>query len=83
MIRRDHEKRVADEPEWDRAADLAAAYGTTLDHAVEAIRRALNDPAPPSPAYGFIVDFRWWERPHRLWARHATRRAAEALGFLR
>ncbi len=65
----------------NRAADLVAAYGTTLEEATEVIRRAMIDPSPPFAAYGIAVDFRWWERPRRLWARHATKRTATALGF--
>lgn len=63
-----------DEPgDWDvAAADVAAA---------EVIHRALVDPSPPFAAYGIAIDFRWWERPRRLWARHATKRTAAGLGF--
>ena len=80
----------ADLPDWLReggealdraAADVAAAYGTTLEDAAETIHQALIDPAPPFAAYGIAVDFRWWERPRRLWARHATKRTATGLGF--
>ncbi len=36
-------------------------------------------PYQPEATYGIIISFRWWERPHRLWARKATTRTLEDL----
>jgi hypothetical protein len=92
-MNRDHLDRTAMARAIDRAAaDLAAVYGTTPEEAAATIRRALTGMAtvrlydehgltPPLAAYGIAVDFRWWERPRWLWARHATKRTAQALGF--
>ncbi len=73
------EPQTPNEPgEWDRAADLAAdlaaAAGTTPDKATEAIRRALT--MARSPSVAIFIDFRWYERPRRLWRRRALYRTA-------
>lgn len=70
------DRRIADVT--DLAADLAAAYGTTPEQAVETMRRAIILTVPLATC-GIIVAFRWWERPRRLWARRATTRAVEDL----
>lgn len=56
------------------AADLAAATGTTPEIAMRAIAAALETPEPIR-TFGIAGAFRWWERPRRLWARRAFRRA--------
>ena len=42
-----------------------------------------TDPDVPLARYGIAVDFRWWERPHRLHRRRAAERTARELGILR
>ena len=63
------------EPPAQLVEDLAAACGTTPERAVEAIRAAML-PAPPLVTVGFVVDYRWYERPRRLWRQRATLRTA-------
>lgn len=75
---RDFPPPWADDPTLRRRAeDLADAYGISITNAVAFLQLALAPEVAgiqPIGRGGIAVDYRWWERPRRLWRRHAAER---------